>query len=179
VAGGFDEPHYTRLINSKNLINSIAQQILEAHFTESIQEELADELGFDLLQIRKQRDPLFRQQVLRAYNYQCAVCGFNMRHDNTSVALEAAHIKWKQFGGPCEIANGLALCSIHHKAFDKGSLGVDENMRVQISSAVNGNSVVSRFFWDFAGTQIHLPLQKENYPQANYIEWHIREIFRK
>ncbi|EKS7428449.1 TPA: HNH endonuclease [Enterobacter cancerogenus] len=179
VAGGFDEQHYSRLINSKNLINSIAQQILEAHFTESIQEELADELGFDLLQIRKQRDPLFRQQVLRAYNYQCAVCGFNMRHDNTSVALEAAHIKWKQFGGPCEIANGLALCAIHHKAFDKGSLGVDENMRVQISSAVNGNSVVSRFFWDFAGAQIHLPLQKENYPQANYIEWHIREIFRK
>jgi putative restriction endonuclease len=102
-----------------------------------------------------------------------------MRHDNTSVALEAAHIKWKQFGGPCEIANGLALCSIHHKAFDKGSLGVDENMRVQISSAVNGNSVVSRFFWDFAGAQIHLPLQKENYPQDSYIEWHIREIFRK
>jgi putative restriction endonuclease len=67
-----------------------------------------------------------------------------MRHDNTSVALEAAHIKWKQHGGHV-IVNGLALCAIHHKAFDKGSLGVDENMRVQISSAVNGNSVVSRF----------------------------------
>jgi hypothetical protein len=71
--------------------------------------------------------------------------------------------------------NGLALCAIHHKAFDKGSLGVDENMRVQISSAVNGNSVVSRFFWDFAGSQIHL-LQKENYPQASFIEWHIRKF---
>lgn len=42
------------------------------------------------------------------------------RHDNASVGLEAAHIKWKQFGGPCEIPNGLALCAIHHKAFDKG-----------------------------------------------------------
>ncbi|MGT3780956.1 hypothetical protein ACT02E_23575, partial [Enterobacter asburiae] len=70
----------------------------------------------------------------------------------------------------CLFAPSLALCSIHHKAFDKGSLGVDENMRVQISSAVNGNSVVSRFFWDFAGAQIHLPLQKENYPQDSYIE---------
>ncbi|MQJ50532.1 HNH endonuclease, partial [Escherichia coli] len=54
------------------------------------------------------------EQVLRAYNYECAICGFNMRHDNTSVALEAAHIKWKQYGGPCEIPNGLALCAIHH-----------------------------------------------------------------
>lgn len=123
VAGGFDEQHYALLIKSRNLINVLAQQILEANFTESIQEELADELGFDIRQIRKQRDPLFRQQVLRAYNYECAICGFNMRHDNTSVALEATHIKWKQYGGPCEIPNGLALCAIHHKAFDKGSIG--------------------------------------------------------
>jgi len=179
VTGGFDEQHYTLLIKNKNLINSLAQQILEAHFTESIQEELADELGFNLLEIRKQRDPLFRQQVLRAYNYQCAVCGFNMRHDNSSIALEAAHIKWKQHGGPCEISNGLALCAIHHKAFDKGSLGVDENMRIQISSAVNGNSIVSRLFWDFSGNQINLPMQKENHPQDKFIDWHAREIFRK
>lgn len=60
VAGGFDEQHFALLKKSKNLINALAQQILEAHFTESIQEEIADELGFDILQIRKQRDPLFR-----------------------------------------------------------------------------------------------------------------------
>ncbi|VFS44689.1 Uncharacterised protein [Enterobacter cancerogenus] len=130
VAGGFDEEHYALLSKNKKLIGSLAQQILEAHFPESIQEEIADEMGFDIQQIRKVRDPLFRQQVLRAYNYECAICGFNMRHDNTSVALEAAHIKWKQFGGPCEIPNGLALCAIHHKAFDKGSIGLDESMRV-------------------------------------------------
>lgn len=179
VSGGFDEKHYALLVNSKTLINTLAQQILESHFTESIQEELADELGFDIQQIRKYRDPLFRQQVLRAYNYQCTICGFNMRHDNTSIALEAAHIKWKQHGGPCEITNGLALCAIHHKAFDKGAIGVDENMRVQISSAVNGNSIVSRLFWDFSGAQIHLPMQKQNYPQDSFIAWHAREIFRK
>lgn len=72
VAGGFDEQNFALLKKSNNLINYLAQQILEAHFTESIQEEIADELGFDILQIRKQRDPLFRQQVLRAYNYECA-----------------------------------------------------------------------------------------------------------
>ncbi|EOZ0579212.1 phosphorothioated DNA-binding restriction endonuclease, partial [Escherichia coli] len=138
VAGGFDEQHYALVTGNKKLINTLAQQILEAHFTESIQEEIADELGFDLQQIRKQRDPLFRKNVLRAYNYQCAICGFNMRHDDTTVALEAAHIKWKQHGGPCEIPNGLALCAIHHKAFDKGSIGLDENMRVLVSDAVNG-----------------------------------------
>ncbi|HHG9496753.1 TPA: phosphorothioated DNA-binding restriction endonuclease [Citrobacter farmeri] len=179
VAGGFDEQHYVRLIKNKNLINTLARQILEAHFTESIQEELADELGFELQLLRKQRDPLFRQQVLRAYNYECAICGFNMRHDNTSVALEAAHIKWKQHGGPCEIPNGLALCAIHHKAFDKGSIGLDENMRVQISEAVNGSGIVGRLFWDFQGKNISLPQIKAYYPQDEFVEWHRREVFRR
>ena len=151
VAGGFDEEHFALLSKNKNLIGSLAQQILEAHFPESIQEEIADEMGFDIQQIRKVRDPLFRQQVLRAYNYECAICGFNMRHDNASVGLEAAHIKWKQFGGPCEIPNGLALCAIHHKAFDKGSIGLDESMRVLVSEAVNGGGIVGQLFWDFAG----------------------------
>ncbi|WP_249826628.1 phosphorothioated DNA-binding restriction endonuclease, partial [Escherichia coli] len=178
VAGGFDEQHYALVTGNKKLINTLAQQILEAHFTESIQEEIADELGFDLQQIRKQRDPLFRKNVLRAYNYQCAICGFNMRHDDTTVALEAAHIKWKQHGGPCEIPNGLALCAIHHKAFDKGSIGLDENMRVLVSDAVNGGGIVERLFWDFDGKTIALPQVRRNYPYEGFVEWHRKEVFR-
>lgn len=178
VAGGFDEQHYALVTGNKKLINTLAQQILEAHFTESIQEEIADELGFDLQQIRKQRDPLFRKNVLRAYNYQCAICGFNMRHDDTTVALEAAHIKWKQHGGPCEIPNGLALCAIHHKAFDKGSIGLDENMRVLVSDAVNGGGIVERLFWDFDGKTIALPQVRKNYPFEGFVEWHRKEVFR-
>ncbi len=178
VAGGFNKEYFALLKKNRGLINSLAQRILETHFTESIQEELADELGFDFHGIFKQRDPLFRLQVLRAYNYECAICGFNMRHDNTSVALEAAHIKWKQHGGPCEISNGVALCAIHHKAFDKGSIGLDENMRVLVSEAVNGSSIVGRLFWDFAGKKIALPILKENYPREKFIEWHRREVFR-
>jgi len=178
VAGGFDEEHFALLSKNKNLIGSLAQQILEAHFPESIQEEIADEMGFNIQQIRKVRDPLFRQQVLRAYNYECAICGFNMRHDNASVGLEAAHIKWKQFGGPCEIPNGLALCAIHHKAFDTGSIGLDDSMRVLVSEAVNGGGIVERLFWDFAGKQIALPMVKGNYPGEGFVEWHRREVFR-
>lgn len=178
VAGGFDEQHYALLSKNKNLIGSLAQQIMEAHFPESIQEEIAVEMGFDIRQIRKVRDPQFRQQVLRAYNYQCAICGFNMRHDNSSVALEAAHIKWKQHGGPCEVPNGLALCAIHHKAFDKGSIGLDEEMRVLVSPAVNGTGIVRSLFWDFIGKKIALPIGKGDYPKEGFVKWHRREVFR-
>lgn len=60
VAGGFDEEHFALLSKNRNLIGSLARQILEAHFPESIQEEIADEMGFDIQQIRKVRDQLFR-----------------------------------------------------------------------------------------------------------------------
>ena len=43
VAGGFDEQHYAPVTGNKTH-QYLAQQILEAHFTESIQEEIADEL---------------------------------------------------------------------------------------------------------------------------------------
>ena len=60
-----------------------------------------------------------------------------MRHDDTTVALEAAHIKWETARRPCEIPMVWRF-AIHHKAFDKGSIGPDENMRVLVSDAVNG-----------------------------------------
>lgn len=178
VAGGFDAVNFALVTKKRNLIDALAQQILEAHFPTSIQEDIADEMGFDIRTSLRQRDPKFRQAVLRAYNYQCAVCGFNMRHDNAPIALEAAHIRWKQHHGPCEVPNGLALCAIHHKAFDRGSIGLDENMRVVVSDAVNGGGVVQRLFWDFAGKEIALPQMKENYPGERFVEWHKREVFR-
>ncbi len=102
-----------------------------------------------------------------------------MRHDNASVGLEAAHIKWKQSGGPSEIPSGLALCAIHHKEFEKGSIGLDESMRVLVSEAVKGNGIVGRLFWDFAGKQIALPVVKGNYPREGLVEWHRKEVFRE
>ncbi|WP_044327253.1 phosphorothioated DNA-binding restriction endonuclease [Citrobacter amalonaticus] len=178
VAGGFDADNFALVAKNHRLIDTLAQQLLEAHFPASIQEDIADEMGFDIRTSLRQRDPKFRQMVLRAYNYQCAICGFNMRHDNAPIALEAAHIRWKQNHGPCEVPNGLALCAIHHKAFDRGSIGLDENMRVMVSGAVNGGGVVQRLFWDFAGKAIALPPVKENYPGERFVEWHRKEVFR-
>ncbi|EAA6441992.1 TPA: HNH endonuclease [Salmonella enterica subsp. enterica serovar Liverpool] len=178
VEGGFDADNFALVAKNHRLIDTLAQQLLEAHFPVSIQEDIADEMGFDIRSSLRQRDPKFRQMVLRAYNYQCAICGFNMRHDNAPIALEAAHIRWKQNHGPCEVPNGLALCAIHHKAFDRGSIGLDENMRVMVSGAVNGGGVVQRLFWDFAGKTIALPPVKENYPGERFVEWHRKEVFR-
>nr|WP_244156054.1 HNH endonuclease [Photobacterium angustum] len=46
--------------------------------------------------------------------------GFCLALDRVSIGIEAAYIKWKQYSGYCKVSNGIALCSIHHKAFDRG-----------------------------------------------------------
>ncbi|CCW32814.1 phosphorothioated DNA-binding restriction endonuclease [Xenorhabdus nematophila] len=179
VKAGFDQQHYQLLCKKPAVIDKLAQQILSEHFPDSIQELLANQLDFSLSHTRKMRDPHFRQQILRAYNYECAICGYNLRHDDTPVGLEAAHIKWKQYGGPCTINNGLALCSLHHSAFDMGSIGIDSNMNLLVSESINGGSMVKQLFWNFAKKQIHLPQNKGYYPQEGFIAWHRNHVFKQ
>ncbi|MHA7845168.1 phosphorothioated DNA-binding restriction endonuclease [Serratia sp. D1N4] len=178
VMGGFDEESYQLLRSKPALLNKLAQQILSEHFPDSLQELLANRLDLQLSDTRKVRDPAFRQTILRAYNYQCAVCGYNLRHDSTPVGLEAAHIKWKQYGGPCTVTNGLALCSLHHSAFDMGVIGLDDNMKLLVSEGVNGSQMVERLFWDFAGRAILLPKNAEHYPLEQFVEWHRGQVFK-
>ncbi|PXZ03687.1 hypothetical protein DKK70_15830 [Gilliamella apicola] len=106
------------------------------------------------------------------------MCGYDLRHDSVSIGLEAAHVKWKQHGGPCIVNNGLALCSLHHSAFDMGAIGLDCNLKIKVSSGVNGNQIVEKLFWDFDGKNILLPRMKSDYLHDRFIEWHVREVFR-
>lgn len=78
----------------------------------------------------KQRlhQPVFRSSVLRAYTRRCAVCA--IAH---SSLLDAAHIVPDSHDlGEASVRNGLALCKLHHAAFDSGILGVRPNLTVQI-----------------------------------------------
>lgn len=70
----------------------------------------------------------FRQLVVSAYRTRCAVC--RIRHD---VLLDAAHIlPDRDERGRPEVPNGLALCKIHHAAFDADILGVSPEYVIRI-----------------------------------------------
>ena len=127
----------------------------------------------------RRRDPNFRREVLNAYNGKCAICGFDARINDDLFALEAAHIKWKQFNGPCSVNNGLALCSIHHKALDKGAITITPDMKVKVSKAVNGGGVVEHLIWNFDSAKITLPRQSEQFPVEAYFQWHEDNVFRQ
>jgi len=137
VSGGFNNDVYQILKHDPNLIRRIAEMVLDTHFPESIHDDILEAIGLDLnYTLRKvnKRDPEFRERVLTAYNYSCAVCGYNLRLGNKLIGLEAAHIKWHQAGGPDIEANGVALCSMHHKLFDLGAFTITQEHRLNVSN---------------------------------------------
>lgn len=70
----------------------------------------------------------FRQLVVHAYRVRCAIC--QLRHE---ALLDAAHIlPDRHERGIPEIPNGLALCKIHHSAYDVHILGIDADYRVHL-----------------------------------------------
>jgi putative restriction endonuclease len=70
----------------------------------------------------------FRVQVLAAYREMCAVC--SLRH---SELLDAAHIlpDMDPRGEPI-VPNGVALCRLHHSAFDADILGIRPDHTIDI-----------------------------------------------
>ena len=65
---------------------------------------------------------------MQAYETQCAVC--RLRH---SRLLDAAHIvRDRDEHGIASVCNGLAMCKIHHAAYDTGILGISPDYEVAI-----------------------------------------------
>lgn len=77
---------------------------------------------------RRLHQEAFRVRVLRAYQERCALC--HLRH---AELLDAAHIVGDaEDGGEPVVQNGIALCKIHHAAFDRFFLGIDPDYRVAV-----------------------------------------------
>jgi putative restriction endonuclease len=75
--------------------------------------------------------PLFRSAVLIAYERRCAICRLPFAE-----LLDAAHIKSDADGGAARVSNGLALCKIHHGAFDSNLIGISPDYVVHVRESV-------------------------------------------
>jgi putative restriction endonuclease len=179
VAGGFTPDVYQLLKNDSRLVQEIAHIILDSHFPETIHQDILDAVGLDFtVYTKKKRDPKFREKILRAYGYSCAVCGFNVRLAHTLVGVEAAHIKWHQAGGPDTEKNGIALCSLHHKLFDRGVFTLTPERKMVVSQDAHGTNGFEEWLMRFNGQVVREPIQMYYYPDQSYLHWHVREVFK-
>ncbi|MGH7265211.1 MAG: HNH endonuclease [Candidatus Rokuibacteriota bacterium] len=126
---------------------------------------------------RRLHQQSFRERVLRAYQDQCAVCHLKRRE-----LLSAAHIlpDGHPRGEPI-ISNGLALCALHHVAFDRNILGVRPDLTVELSRSllrqIDG-PMLEHGLRGFHGMRIAVPHAPRLRPNADFLAERY-ELFRK
>ncbi|MBO0898944.1 HNH endonuclease [Cellulomonas sp. zg-ZUI199] len=122
------------------------------------------------LRLAKQRlhQPAFRTRVLLAYGTQCAIC--QLRHGSL---LDAAHIApdSSEQGIPTT-PNGLALCKIHHAAFDQNMLGISPDYEVHIDRdllhEVDG-PMLKHGLQEMHGRTLTLPVRRTDHPDRDLL----------
>ncbi|MDP7197665.1 MAG: HNH endonuclease, partial [SAR202 cluster bacterium] len=122
AAGGFKQKYYDELINSSDSRNEIINYLLNTNFPDSYHQAILDRLALstDFTFKKDSRDPKFRDKILKAYEYKCCICEMQITLNQKDTILDAAHIKWHQYNGPSKESNGLCLCVIHHRLYDRG-----------------------------------------------------------
>lgn len=78
--------------------------------------------------VRRYRAADFRKRVLGAYEHKCAMCGIQLE------LIDAAHIlPVASDESTDQTNNGVALCKLHHAAFDRNLISFDERFRIEVS----------------------------------------------
>ncbi len=183
--GGFNDDVFQLLKADKNLVREIAEMLLDMHFPESLHEDILSAIGLDIsysntytLTKVSKRDPAFREKILRAYGYSCAVCGFNVRLGQKLVGVEAAHIKWHQAGGPDIENNGIALCSMHHKLYDLGVFTINTEHNIIVSQNAHGTQGLDDWLLRYHSQKLTKPIQISYMPELEFLDWNVREVFK-
>ena len=179
-SGGFSPEVASVLVSRPRLVSSIALDLLHRHFPASLHEEILDAVGLDIgLGVDPRvRDPLFRERILRAYGYRCAVTGYDGRIGTMTVGIDAAHIMWHTSGGPDTEANGLAINSLHHKLFDLGAFSITDDRRIIVSQFATGDEAFQSLVISLHGQMLRNPIAKEFIPKQEFLAWHRSEVFR-
>ena len=122
--------------------------------------------------LAKQRlhQPAFRTRVLLAYATRCTVC--SLRH---GALLDAAHIvPDTEPAGIPTTPNGLALCKIHHAAYDQNMLGVSPDYTVAINREVLAEvdgPMLKHGLQEMHGRTITLPARRVDRPDRDLLAW--------
>jgi putative restriction endonuclease len=119
----------------------------------------------------------FRDAVLSSYEFKCAICSFDLPE-----CLSASHIiPWSQnIERRADPRNGLSLCAMHDRAFDRGLIALDESSRILLATRARLNSSESRLqtvaLIEVEGKAITLPQRFAPDPEA--LAYHRENIFK-
>lgn len=188
VYGSFTPEIESALRSDDSLAQSIARMLVDREFADTQMEEVLVATGLGDIRpfsddqesppTEKKRNSAWPNLILTAWNRTCAFCGYSGLLGHASVGLEAAHVRWFKKGGPDELDNGLALCSLDHKLLDSGALGITEDMRIRVSQGFVGIASAGQRVLDLHGKPIVSPKPGTLLPHKEHVRWHDQEVFR-
>jgi putative restriction endonuclease len=140
---------------------------------EEIDEEVSGRRKFAILSTKRAMRALdfSRRVVLSAYEHRCAICGVQLRLVDGAHILPVAHP-----GSTDQTANGVALCALHHRAFDRGLVTFDSRFNVHINEPMaevlvnedRGDGL--RGFRKVLRPIILVPADRRDRPAARYVQ---------
>lgn len=130
----------------------------------------------DMLVSRVVRDRVFRRIVLRAYDERCAVTGLKLINGGGRAEVEAAHIRPVEANGPDILSNGLALSGTAHWMFDRGLIGLSDDMHILISRQANDPDSIRSII--NTRRQAIVPTRVGEQPHPQFLRWHREHCFK-
>jgi putative restriction endonuclease len=116
---------------------------------------------------RRLHQAVFASQVKVAYDIRCAVCALHQPE-----LLDAAHIIPDSHPqGDAVVTNGLAVCKLHHAAYDRNILGIRPDYTVEISARLldeQDGPMLRHGLQDHHGQPLmHIPTRRSDRPDPN------------
>ncbi len=163
------EKAYTELLVHKNKAKLSEKNIVFDYDFESIkQTEKMSQVKTRVVQ------QFFRKSVISSYHFKCAICEIGFQE-----LLTASHIiPWsKSEEYRVDPTNGISLCTLHDRAFDRGFITFSEDYNLIIGSRLKSakNLSIENMFIRFDNELLKLPFRFM--PNKKHIEWHRTNIF--
>jgi putative restriction endonuclease len=188
VTGSFTPDVESALRLDPASLLATARVLVTSHFPETLIADVLVATGLDPelvlraaggvvpdLDVRR-RSGGWRAAVVEAWDRSCAFCGYDGQLGGAPVGLDAAHVRWWSFGGPDDLDNGLALCALHHKLFDRGVLGLDGSTLL-VSARFTARTSAGRAVYDLHGRPLQ-PRPGTVLPASEHVRWHASEVFQ-
>jgi len=126
---------------------------------------------------RRLHQPRFRAEVILAYSTACAIC--RLKHIEL---LDAAHIiPDSEPNGLARVPNGMALCKIHHAAYDSNVMGITPDFQVQVRRDImleNDGPMLKNGIQAMHGTLISTPKSTQLKPDRDALAWRFERFLQ-
>ncbi len=122
--------------------------------------------------------PVFRARVIDAYQSACAMC--HLRHQEL---LDAAHIlpDTHPKGQPI-VSNGIALCKLHHAAFDRNFIGIRPDYSMAVKRRLikeKDGPMLLHGIQEMDGKVLAVPRSAEARPDRNRLDERFQEFLER